>query len=100
MRRVYALWVMKSLTSPIVLKSAILFALFWQGRAYISFADVLVNSPLINTVNDASMLQFALGAVAHADKAMYILAMLVALTGLWLIRDISGERRFARSFAA
>lgn len=99
MRRVYVLWVMKSLTSPIVLKSAIIFALVWQGRGYVSFSDVVLNSPFVNTLSDGTMYQFFMNAALHADAVMYALTAAALGVGAWLVRDIVAVRRHAQTFA-
>lgn len=82
MRRVYAVWLVKKVFSPVVVKAAILLAFIWQMTAYVSFGNVMANIPSLTAYN------FYWNAFANTETISQLLALGSMFLVAWLVRDI------------
>jgi len=82
MRRVYAVWLLKKITSPCAARIAVLIALLWQMTFYISFNNVIANIPSLTDFG------FYLSAVSNTETASKMILLGVILLGVWLMRDL------------
>jgi len=90
MRRVYAVWILKRLTSPVFMKLLILVGILRVSLSVVSVPNVLQNSPSLLSDPVASYAFFN-AAFWNTDIAVKCLAIAIVATALWLVRDIFTE---------
>lgn len=87
MRRVYVLWFLRKLTSPAVLKVVVLVALIWRSSRYVSYKDVVLNSPSIAEVG--ASVNFFTSAFINTELYMQLLLIGVVLVATWSVYDLA-----------
>jgi len=86
MRRVYAAWTLRQITSAPLVKLYIIVALVWQSSQYISAGHVFANSPGLSELS--AYYTFFASAFSNTEtSAQFLLVGTVALA-LWFARDI------------
>ncbi len=86
MRRIYAIWFVRQVVSPAVLKSAVAVAFLWRLKEYVSLRNVIANAPsLADPAHTASFLGYAF---THTQGVVQLLLVGLFVLGLWLARDI------------
>ncbi len=86
MRRIYAVWFVRKVASPAVLKGFIAAALLWRLKEYVSLRNVIANAPSL--ADPAAALGFFQYAFLHTQSIVQILALSVIALCLWLARDV------------
>jgi len=88
MRRVYAVWIIKKVFSPIVIKTAILLAFVWQMAALVSFTNVLANT---NSIIDYNFFWHAFLNTEMLTKVLLLGSIvLIALVARDIYKNFSG----------
>jgi len=91
MRRVYIIWFMRLALSPISLKIAAVFMLMWQFTAYVSVAQVFVNSP-ISRGDLLESFYFLKSAFMNTEAITLMLMVGIAFVGGLLVKDAIRRR--------
>lgn len=86
MRRVYAIWALRRITAPTMLKFYILTAFLWQSAYYVSLPQVLTNLPAVTDVG--AQYSFALTAFSRTELMMQILFAGIICLGAWFAIDM------------
>ena len=86
MRRVYAIWALRRMTTPTMLKFYILTAFLWQSAYYVSLPQVFTNSPAITDVS--ANYSFALTAFSRTELMTQILFAGIICLALWFANDM------------
>jgi hypothetical protein len=82
MRRVYAVWFAKRITSPFVIKFVVLILFIFRMGSYVSFSNVVANMPSFASYG------FFWSAFLNTETALKLLLVGVFLLAVWLLRDI------------
>lgn len=85
MRRVYAVWVLKKLTSPLFMKFLILVGMIRISFSMVSVPNILKNSPPL--LDTAASYQFFTAAFWHTEIGVKLVAVSIVGLLLWLARD-------------
>jgi hypothetical protein len=94
MRRVYAIYLIKLVYRPIMLKLYALALGMWGLSALVSFGDVFEN---LSRLSDPSAIaNFFVYALAHTELAVQTLLCAVLIAFAWLMRDIGRGESFPR----
>ena len=88
MRRVYFLYIVRTLLQPVVIKSLLVLALVLQMSRYVSFGSVVENMPSTYS----GLPTFISGALANTESITLTLLAIALATGVWLIRDVFSHR--------
>lgn len=93
MRRVYFVWGLRLVLNPLFLKSMIALVFLYRSTAYISYANVLANRPVISDI--PRNLAFMQDAFMHTEvtSALLILGTLAVMA--WLATDFLGRSQHA-----
>jgi len=91
MRRVYMIYMLRTLINPITLKSFVLFGAAFAMASLISVTNVLENMPSIADIS--VFFSFTFSAFTGTEVLVQLLVVAVAAVGLWLVRD------FVRAFS-
>jgi len=86
MRRVYAVWVLKKLTSPTAMKLLILAGILKQSFSLVSVPNIIQNSP--SFLDPIASSAFVTNAFLHTELPVQMLAIATLGLLLWLIRDM------------
>lgn len=86
MRRIYAAWFVRTVASPAAVKAAIVLALLWRLKEYVSIRHVIANAPSL--WNPFGNLIFFETAFFHTHLAVQGLVLASAIFALWLLRDL------------
>ncbi len=101
MRRVYVIYTVRELTSPLSLKVITFGVCFLVVNSVVSLPQVFLNMPSVTDVSALS--KFASSAFAHTDTAVKILTIAGAGLMVWAGRDVartvSSRNAFAHSGA-
>lgn len=92
MRRVYTMWMCRTITSPMALKLIALFAVATYARAYVSYKDVLVNSPSFFDFEPSFWFWYTAFVKTDAITQFFMIGITVLFA--WLVYD------FVRRMAA
>jgi hypothetical protein len=85
MRRVYAIYAIRLALHPTTLRLAAVLALFWRSTAYISYTNVLANSPSIFDIRGE--LNFLQAALANTETVTFTMLAAVGVLAIWLAAD-------------
>lgn len=93
MRRVYFVWGLRMILSPLFLKSLIALVFLSRSTTYISYSNVFANRPEISDI--PRNLAFVRDAFMHTEvtSVLLILGTLAVMT--WLATDFMGKTRQA-----
>lgn len=86
MRRVYAIWFVRQVLSPLSIKIAIALTLVWQLKEYVSVRQVIANAPSL--ADPLSSLSFLSTAFVSTQLVVQILVVGLILSLAWFFRDI------------
>jgi hypothetical protein len=89
MRRVYAVWALKKLTSPFAMKIFILAGILKQSFAMVSVPNVIKNSPSFS--NPIASSEFLSRAFLNTETSVQLLFIAVLALSFWLIRDMMSK---------
>jgi len=89
MRRIYAVWFLKKITSPLWLKGYIAIILTWQFGVQVHVASVLHNAP--GATNLPKNLVFLTRAFTGTDFMVQAIIILGFVTGALFFRDMIGR---------
>lgn len=84
MRRVYAVWFLRKITSPFYVKMYIMMVLVFQLVRSVSVSDVANN---IGNVKVSNMINYMLHSFAQTEPAVQIYSILFAMIGVWLLYE-------------
>ncbi|MCI0542313.1 hypothetical protein L0Y69_00970 [bacterium] len=87
MRRVYAVWLIKKILSPITAKIVLFAALAKQLFMFVSVRDVIINSPPAYDVFGST--QFFTSAFLNTSVMVQVSLVGIAALALWLSRDFT-----------
>lgn len=93
MRRVYAVWILKNVVRPLLIKGSVFAAFVWEMKQTVSLRHVFANIP--DPTNVGAMYNFFSYAFAHTETAVQILSLGVAAIGIWMMRDILSSLKVA-----
>lgn len=85
MRRVYLVYIARTVLQPAVIKALLVGVLLWRVSRYVSFAAVLHNMPR----SYDALPVFVSGAFANTEAITLVLLAAVGAVGIWLIRDVA-----------
>jgi hypothetical protein len=85
MRRVYAVWALKKLTSPFAMKLLVLAGVLRQSFSMVSVPNVIKNSP--SFFNPVASSEFLSRAFMNTEISVQLLVIAILSLSLWLIRD-------------
>ena len=95
MRRVYAIWVVRKLLSPTVLKAGIIVVFVNQIASRVWVAKVFENAP--STADIVSFLNFFGTALYNTRTAVQLLSVATIFLAVWLLEDLFFKRE-SKSF--
>lgn len=87
MRRVYLVYVLRTVFQPAFVKLYIVLALLWQTTRYVSLPDVLYNAS--GALAPVKMYRFYIDAFANTEIAVQLIIFSVLLLGMWIVKDIA-----------
>jgi len=93
MRRVYAVWALRKLTSPFFVKGYIFALLFYLMASEVSFVNVLTNAPGASDL--FKNVKFFSNAVAMSEPIVQVYTILSVLIMALLARDVLAGRKSA-----
>mgnify|MGYP000264044976 CR=1 FL=1 len=93
MRRVYLIAAIRTVIHPLVLKTLIVGAFFWQSTAFVSYKNVLANAPSLLDIE--SNIRFFSGAIAHTSTITLYLYMGILLMIGWMLFDMARHKTHA-----
>lgn len=96
MRRVYAIWMLRKVTSPRVVKSLILLASIWQIKDRVFVAKVFENMPSLADIQ--ATYSFFSSAMMHTQLAVQVSILAGALLSLLLLRDFINRKELTYWF--
>ncbi len=86
MRRIYVIWFLRQITSPLFLKTAAVALLLGKITSYVSLKDVVTNVPVsYGLVENYGFFQSAL---AHTELTTQLIMLTLGILCVWLARDI------------
>ena len=91
MRRVYAIWMLRKVTSPRVAKFLILVASVWQFKEYVFVSKVLANMP--SPADLKATYSFFFSAVLHTQFMVQASILIGVIFALLLLRDFTNTNR-------
>ena len=94
MRRIYAVWILKNVVRPILIKGSIFVVFVWEMRQTVSLRHVFANIP--DPSNIGAVYNFFSYAFAHTEVAVQALFVGLALLGVWMMRDIFSSLKLSR----
>lgn len=86
MRRIYAIWFVRTVVSPASLKAAIALALLWRMKEFVSVRQVIANAPSL--LNPAGNLVFFESAFFNTEFAVQGTLLALLFVGTWFVRDL------------
>jgi hypothetical protein len=86
MRRVYAIWILKKLTSPLFMKFLILVGMIRVSFSMVSIPNILKNSP--SFLDTSASYQFFTTAFWHTEIGVKFIAVMILVFLCWLVRDL------------
>ena len=86
MRRVYAIWFVKKILSPAVLKGGILVSILYQLKEYVSLRHVVGNAPSL--ADFSASFSFLASAFFHTQAMVQLLSIGLLAFGIWFVRDL------------
>jgi len=92
MRRVYSVWVLKRLFSPVAVRVYILAALLWQSTQYVSLKYVFANAPGFESFG--ANYEFFMYAFSHTERVVPILLTGALAVGVWFAKDFYKDTLF------
>lgn len=96
MRRVYAIWMLRKVTSPRVAKFLILVAAVWQFKDRVFVAKVFENMPSLADVQ--ATYSFFSSAMMHTQLTVQLSILAGALFSLLLLRDFVNRKELTYWF--
>ena len=93
MRRVYAVWILKNVARPFLIKGSVFVAFIWEMRQTVSLRHVFANIP--GPSNIGEVYNFFSYAFAHTEIMVQTLSIGLALLGIWMMRDILSSLKVA-----
>lgn len=94
MTRVYAIYVLRQITSPRCLKTMTLGAALALGTIWFSFDQIFIN--MFSAVNGfAPFLNFSWSAFLNTEWPVQFIVVMSSGITLWLVRDIFSINTFA-----
>jgi len=85
MRRVYLVWLIRKILSPVTAKVLILAGLARQLFIFVSVKDVMINAPSVYDLS--ASFQFFGNAFINTGNAVQLSLLTAILLSLWLTRD-------------
>jgi len=86
MRRVYAIWLLRHMISPAMLKLYALAVFLWQSSQYVSWRQVMINSPAITDMR--ANYSFATSAFSETELMTQILFVGMVGVLVWFAKDL------------
>ncbi len=93
MRRIYFVWAIRMVLSPMVLKSLIAVLFFWRSTAFVSYANVFANAPQFWDI--PSNVQFFRSAAMHAETTTLLLVSGTLALVVWVGMDMLSRKNHA-----
>lgn len=90
MRRVYAIWMLRKVTSPRVVKSMILLASIWQFKENVFVSRVFENMPSVGDV--WATYNFFYSAMIHTQFVVQVSILAGATFAILLLRDLTSKK--------
>lgn len=87
MRRIYAVWILRKLTSPTAMKLIMLFAVLKESFSVVSVSNVLANSPSL--WNFFASYRFFMSAFWNTETVVRLLFIACLALFAWVIRDFA-----------
>ncbi|MBI2045899.1 MAG: hypothetical protein HYT28_00530 [Parcubacteria group bacterium] len=97
MRRVYAVWILKNVVRPLLIKGSIAVAFIWEMKQTVSLRHVFANIP--NPTDMGAVYNFFSYAFTHTETAVQVLSFALAALGLWMIRDVFSSFKVSEPIA-
>jgi hypothetical protein len=88
MRRVYLLWLMRTVTHSSIWRLGVLTAVVWQLNAYASMARVWANAPAVAATSWREEYKFFLNAFSQTELATKGLSVALIVMGSWIVWDV------------
>jgi hypothetical protein len=86
MRRIYAVWFVRKVASPAVVKFAIVIAILWRLKEYVSLRQVIANAPSLAAPTQVAL--FFEHAFANTQFVVQGLVLALIVFALWCARDL------------
>jgi hypothetical protein len=86
MRRIYAVWILKNIVRPVLIKGSIFVAFIWKMKQTVSLRHVFANIP--DPTDVGAVYNFFSYAFANTETMVQILSFGLAAIGFWMARDI------------
>ncbi len=93
MRRIYFVWAIRMMLSPVVLKSLIAVLFFWRSTAFVSYANVFANAPQFWDI--PRNVQFFRSAAMHAETTTLLLVFGTIVLAAWVCMDMLSRKSHA-----
>lgn len=87
MRRVYAVWILRKLTSPTAMKLVMLFAVLKESFSVVSVSSILANSPSL--WNPLASYRFFTSAFWNTETVVRFFCIACLALFVWIIRDFA-----------
>ena len=97
MRRVYAVWILKNVVRPLLIKGSIVVAFIWEMKQTVSLRHVFANIP--NPTDVGAVYNFFSYAFAHTETMVQMLSLGLAAIGLWMMRDVFSSFKISNPIA-
>jgi magnesium-transporting ATPase (P-type) len=99
MRRVYFIWMIKRIASPLVIKIAALIVFMWRTSFYVSGIDI-ANNARVSAASFGSTVGFLSSAVANTEVFTLIFLSLIAVLAIWIVKDVFEKTESSLSFSS
>ncbi|MAZ41104.1 hypothetical protein CL654_03225 [bacterium] len=91
MRRVYAVWFLRKVTSPLFVRVYIMLALIFQLVRSVSVTDIVSN---IGNVKVFNTFNYLMDAFVKTEPAVQVYTMLFAALGIWVMYERRRQTQF------
>jgi hypothetical protein len=99
MRRVYTVWLLRKLSSPVAMKTLMLLAVLKESLSVVSLPHIVANSPSL--LDPMANYRFFSNAFFTTEIGVRLLLLAFLAISFWLIRDLiqkSPIRQYQSSF--
>ena len=93
MRRIYLVAAIRMALNPVFLKALIAVVFFWRSTAYVSYAQVIANSPSMGDI--PRNIQFFSDALRHTGTGTAFLFFGMAALATWIAIDFAQRKTHA-----
>ena len=92
MRRIYLIWILRRIKSPVFIKTVLLALVVWQSFSRISFFHIIRNSPSL--LDPYASYEFFYSAFFNTELVVRVLVICFLAVILWIFRDFSKKTVF------